>query len=340
MDKAIFEKIDEYLNGEMSHEEQLAFEAKVTANKELAAYLNIYRSIEKEMHDYANIDEDEALFRNSLEKLTPQYFNIPEDHAVTQTKNFFSQYPISPTSRGKNAGASKKIKLWKTLAAAAAIIGIIILSVFFLLKNTNKNAVAVNNKKADTAKSIVKQDTAPLQQNIPRGNRVEKDTAKTKEIENQNKLPLNGTNPNALYATNFKPDALPDEIPAALEKPLAYYETGDYTNAIKAFKNASPELAIRGEEADRKINKFYISYYTSLSYMANGSASKAIPELKNAIAGSPDSSYYIKALWYLSLAYLKTDNTTKAKELLQQIAINKTESKFNQMSLHLLKELK
>src|SRR5215216_5526365 len=143
MDEVIFKKIDEYLNGKMSHEEQLAFEAEVTANKELAAYLNIYRSIEKEMHKYVDIDENEVLLRRSLEKLTPKYFNMGEEHAVIQTKTISSQYTIPSVRRGEVAGGSKKIGLWKTLAAAAAIIGIIILSVTFLLKNTNNNAPVV-----------------------------------------------------------------------------------------------------------------------------------------------------------------------------------------------------
>jgi tetratricopeptide (TPR) repeat protein len=335
MSKDTFEKIDKYLRGKMSHKEQLAFEAEVASNKELANYLNIYRSIEKEMQEHVDADENEVLLKRSLEKLTPKYFNMGEAETGIRPTTISSQYTIPPI----NGRTDKTIKLWKALAVAVVVIGVIVLSIPFLFKNTSTNALVVSNKKTDTVKNILKQESAHLQQKRLPENVAEKGAVKTK-TETQKKSRLNNTRADALYAAYFKPDALPNDIPVALQHPLGYYETGDYSKAIEAFKTSDAELISRGEEADKKLNKFYISYYTALSYMSNGNAAKAIPELKNGVAGSPDTSYHLKAMWYLSLAYLKTGNETKAKELLKQIAVNKTELEFKQMSVRLLKELK
>ncbi len=61
-----FEKIEEYLNGEMSREEQLLFESELATNQELYAAFNIYQEIETEMRTREKYGTQEALLRKSL----------------------------------------------------------------------------------------------------------------------------------------------------------------------------------------------------------------------------------------------------------------------------------
>src|SRR4051812_7365764 len=120
MSKAEIERIDKYLRGKMSHKERLAFEAEVVSDKELASYLNIYRSIEQEMHVHLDPDENEVLLRKSLEKFTSRYFNMDEVQGNTGVTAVSSKYTIPPIDRQKD----KRIKLWRALAVAV-VIGII-----------------------------------------------------------------------------------------------------------------------------------------------------------------------------------------------------------------------
>ncbi len=73
MNENSYIKIEEYINGSMSRDEQLSFEAELITNEELSVAFKIYKQIETEMRTHENCSGQEALLRKSLEKLNIKY---------------------------------------------------------------------------------------------------------------------------------------------------------------------------------------------------------------------------------------------------------------------------
>ncbi|HRO48344.1 tetratricopeptide repeat protein [Agriterribacter sp.] len=67
-------QIERYLSGDMPSEEKLGFEASIESNKELFDLLQIYRTIDAEMHNTEKYSSHEAALRSTLQKLNAAYF--------------------------------------------------------------------------------------------------------------------------------------------------------------------------------------------------------------------------------------------------------------------------
>src|SRR4051812_2903381 len=74
MNEDLFERIDKYLNGEMSREEQLLFEAEMAANGELASLVNVYRVIDRDMSENQKYDDRELALKKTLKEMNSRYF--------------------------------------------------------------------------------------------------------------------------------------------------------------------------------------------------------------------------------------------------------------------------
>lgn len=69
-----YEKIEDYLNGKMSSEEKLLFEAALTSNQELATAFAVYRTIETEMRAHEKARVPESALKDTLQTLNTRYF--------------------------------------------------------------------------------------------------------------------------------------------------------------------------------------------------------------------------------------------------------------------------
>ena len=81
-----------------------------------------------------------------------------------------------------------------------------------------------------------------------------------------------------------------------------------------------------------------MTFYYGLSLMASGKQADALPRLTEVVENAPDENYRHAAIWYLALAYLKTENEDAAFFLLEELK-DQTENTFYQKKAKsLLKE--
>ncbi len=315
MNEQWFEKIEDYLSGRMSAEEQLRFEEEMATDKELATDLNVYREIEEEMRDDETHHKEETALKNSLEKLNKIYFPSSDNSIEQMTEPKI--YPLR-----------KKIKPWKIISIAAGILGIIALgSILYLNRTKNRAEVAVNKNKVDTSH---------LQKPAPSQNLAEnKDTINE---TNNSRLPEN-INPETLYAQNFAPDALPEDTEGALEDAFDAYRNKKYKEAIGAINSADLNAATTRSETDTALIKFYAYYYKAQCFLTTGNAAEAIINLKNALDYCVDNYNKIKVNWYLALAYLKTGRLKLSNDLLTKIAADRDETKYKKQAEALKEKL-
>lgn len=334
-------RIIRYLDNKMTPEEGLAFEAEVAEKPALRDALEFEKSllqwgqgIGKKTKDFFHatgsrdkqiadmIKSAEAAWEMENPDSIGLKDEMPDDNSTSSIDN--GQY-------GTHFNKVKRMGVWKKLAIAASVAGLIYLSYTLYLRNTgNTTQVISNNKKTDSTTKANTADSSSIKMPI-------ENIAKNEEDKTEHNL--NQKNGDALFAAHFKPDALPASKPAALEESFDYYEAAQYNDALNAFNSVDPNSTTRGDSADKKKIEFYISYYKSLSYLANNNASKAIAELQKAMKGSPDKSSTVKAQWYLALAYLKTGRYKVAEQLLNQLAENNRAGEYRHKAIALKEEM-
>lgn len=337
-----FERIEEYLQGTLSHEERLRFEADMATSEELSSTFNIYKTIEVEMGGNEKYIEDEASLKRTLEGLNTRYFRKDDSDEISTGETLAQpiiasrQSPvinIQATKTFPNKNKEKTISMMKWLAAAT-IIGFVCLSVVFYFKNTDKQTMlATTNKPADnTNNNII--DTLP----------DKKEPAPTKVVK-ENKataLPdkkITKMKQAALFAKNFKTDGAPADKDGPLEDALKLYENKQYKEAIVSIKSADLDQVTRGDESGQELTKFYAHYYKALSLMADKNIAEAMPELQAAMENSPTQLLGKKAKWYMALACISKGDIDKAKFLLRQIAESTGVSTYRKQAEALLKDL-
>ncbi|MBD0331373.1 MAG: tetratricopeptide repeat protein [Chitinophagaceae bacterium] len=365
MDEILFEKVKNYFSGQMSPEEQLQFKAELTTNKDLATVFDLYQTIEKGLFDTEESAAEEGLLRNTLKEVHERYIanELQQDAEQTQTNEEKQQLPESDLEKVTPAietskvqsGKIRRLGVWKSLAIAATVIGVILVgSIWYLQKEKSSPAVATVKDKGDKSKDITIQDTAHPQINTPTANIATQDKHKTPEQKQDNINLAKTSVPDrahreALYARNFKPDAIPSNFPDLLQEALSHFKDQEYKDVIAAIdidaiKTSMEELRPRGQpdeqqEKEEKQTLFYAYYYKALSYMADNNAAKAIPEFQNALTKSPDKFWQGKAQWYLALAYLKAGKIDGAKMWLKQVVNNNKAGEYKQKALQLISEL-
>jgi len=114
-----------------------------------------------------------------------------------------------------------------------------------------------------------------------------------------------------IYSNYYKPDpglitAMGPSDNYTFEKAMVDYKNGDYDKAIEAWSSLSK---------DQPRNDT-LNYFLGAAYQANGKNKEAITLLEKATANK-NNTFYKDACWYLGLAYLKEENTEKAREYIQ-----------------------
>jgi hypothetical protein len=128
---------------------------------------------------------------------------------------------------------------------------------------------------------------------------------------------MNRTDYAAVYAENFQPYPnvlYPSERSAAPMNEMeafAYYESGNYENAIESFiyllENTSE-------------NREFIELYLGVSYLANLEAEKSIEILSSVVNSTAPENVKLPARWYLALAYLQQKKPEDAEPVLKILA--------------------
>ncbi len=332
MDENLFEKIEEYLNGDTSSEEKLRFETEMAKSEELNLAVTIYKRVETDMRYKLKNTIDESLLKETLEGLGNQYFQnankeFPFEHNKSVQKN-------------EHKATTIKMKIWVKASVAAVFIGIVGLGIaFYVNSNKQTTQLAANGEIADTLTIASAPDTSLTKSDLPA--QAGKPEVLPTGGSNSNRLPIKNKRKNraTLFAENFKPDQVPVIKNGPLQTAFAQYENKKYADAIAAIDGADVNIVTRGEETDLVVISFYASYYKALSYMALNDGEKAIPELEKAIALHAPGKLKTKAYWYLSLAFIQTGDLIKAEKLLKQIEQGKTKA-YKTVASKLIDELK
>lgn len=205
------------------------------------------------------------------------------------------------------------IKRWLTLAAAAAVTGIVLALLFF---NTEKNTPVIVVQHNDTA-GINKKDTAPLVINKPADN------------SNKKNLP-------SLYKQYFTIDTIPENYPMFLAEALTNYQNQDYAAIEKIDFNNLPQ--IRGREDKQPILNLG-HYYKGIAFLKTNNTPQAIANLQWVQNNCTDNNIKLNAQWYLALAYLKNNNASEAINQLKKLTGKSTYHRYNSRTKSLLKAL-
>jgi TolA-binding protein len=92
---------------------------------------------------------------------------------------------------------------------------------------------------------------------------------------------------------------------------MSAYEMEDYATALNLLK----------AELSNNAKNTRAQFYAAMACLKLGNVEQAIRYLQTVLS-APDSEYYQHSQWYLSLAYLKSEDYQRAAELLQKIVNN------------------
>lgn len=355
--------IDRYFNEELTHEERDAFKKQCLNDpafaKEVAFYIMVNDYLkeqwsEQKRKEFAELEVDPlvdpAVFSLNGNPLTDGTYGEQKEEQQ-ERENREMQDRVDRTGKEepaiwslrsetfKSDGKVRRVRIWKSLAIAAAILGIIALSITWYL-NKDAALVAVNGNKADSLKNKNIPDTISSPQSKPSNPIVKVEKPATNAVRNKRKYSVDNAKRETLFAANFRPDIVPEDKPATLEDAFVHYESGDYKGAIAAI-NGNADLVFRDDDdQDKDKTTFYAHYYIAQSYLADNNPAKAIPALEKAIAESPDEVLKTKTQWYLALAYLKTGSLKRSEKLLRQIAKGNQEAGYKSKAGLLLKKLR
>lgn len=293
-----FEKATAYFNGAMSNEETQLFEMETAADHELYQLMQLWRNTDAEGALYAQHKEGADAFIATHQKLKEAFFN--ED----QAGKFFS---LATAAEGRGL----KFSVWKWIAAAAVITGIVFMIKLLIPAPKNNISLAQHKTEEDSAKHIAAPDTAITL--ADENKRKEKSPAQATQDNIQ---------PAVLYAQAFVADDIPENPNGPLDDAFFYYASAQYKNAINAIDSAGSKALTRGNDAFTPLTNFYVHYYRGLSMMMLGNTNDAVPVLQQAVLQSPAEALKAKAQWYLALAYLKQEKISSAVSILRSLLNN------------------
>lgn len=305
-----YDNIADYLNGAMPVEDRILFEKEMLEDDRLREDVNIFKALQAALQDDEQYANNDAALSEAFTKLNKDFFK-PDNSA--------SYYTRKKTGTAVNR-ERVKIKwlgnpLWQT-AAAAVLIGIIILIAVWFMRSEKNNEQPL---------LVRHEDSADTKQHVAGTEHGKSDTAIKPGIA-------------AIYARHFTIDKPPAQIPDELIIAFSSLTAKNYTDAADAFKAARPTGEVRGGETDLAL-LFYIDYYSAQCAMEMNKTSEAISKLQQALKESPDNFSKAKAHWYLALAYLKNGDIEKAKQILNALSAKSKAKEYQAQSIELLKEL-
>lgn len=345
MDNVNFERIEDYINGNMSKEERASFEADMASDKNMASAFSLYSSIEQTMRRKQQENSNEDDLRQTLKGLGALYFNIEPG---AETKHSYDVLP--PVAQLDNVDNSnhriekelykaRVVRLWAKVAVAVSIVGVIALCAIWFFNKKGVGPEAANDTNSSTAVTNLqeKKDSSSLA-NIPDTVTLNLPVTAEKTDTQKDVLPaLTKAKREALFAQHFSPDAPPQNHDEFLNEAIVAYTQGNYPKAIAEFEYVASTPTTRGETPEETLTIFQAQYYQALSYLAMGNTMKAIAGLKRISTNSVLAR--IKVEWYLALAYLKAGQQKDAIKLFAKLAQSKTANQYSQKAQNLLEAL-
>ena len=225
---ADYEKIEQYINGELSPDELTAFELQIQEDKELAAEVILYRNVLNGLQNNASAKAGEAAFLKTLE-LNKKKLQQP---AIVKTIPFYK---------------SKNFRI-AVVAIAASVLAAVLLSPLFT-KPKNTEQLYAQYAMHDTISATI------------RGNNPDTNLVLPKIADSLFTLMQSAYN-NKQYAL-----ALPllksylathNEVEYKLALGICLLETNQYKEAIDSFQSVAKT---------ENVLKYKAIWYTALSYL-------------------------------------------------------------------------
>ncbi len=90
MNEINYEIIQQYINGELSNDEVVAFEAAIRANPILAEEVKLYKTIDREMQEQVVGKANATDVQTSLQELTNEFFSTPKAKVISVKKYWWA----------------------------------------------------------------------------------------------------------------------------------------------------------------------------------------------------------------------------------------------------------
>ena len=307
------EKIEQFLSGEMSPEEEQQFQQDLLTDQELLAAYTTYRAVQRDMVNPQQYVREEDV-KSTLAELGNEFIRTSK---TTKGSPGNDGQPLTAGSPGNITTHTHSRIKWMQPSkwAAAAILVIVVTGSWYLItESSRKEKMATNSAVLPGTAGSGRSGQDTLLQTPALPDSAKPEIGKIRDVKNRRPEQVNSVQ--QLFATYFKPDTVPAEKAALLKTAFGLYESRQYTRAADLFEDAGLELSTRGTETDEPVIRFYATYYQALSYMAGGQAGKAIPLLQKVSNPGP---YQVKVDWYLALCYVRSTQVREAIPLLRKI---------------------
>ncbi|QMU30542.1 tetratricopeptide repeat protein [Adhaeribacter radiodurans] len=217
MNKNDYEKVEEYLNGEMSHQEKLLFEAELSSNEELLSAFKVYQTIETKMRTAEKYRVQENDLKDTLHFLNKEYFTP----ALQQEAKVVPLYSNT---------------FFKVVTGIAASISIILVAYFSLLQSEENIQLLADSYFKENLQQIEQTVSDPddtLQFGVA-GNTRGKNTTQDSLLEGISAYNNQQYSKALLYFQGIYKNH-PDNSEAKKNMGLAYLSIKEYEKALQQF---------------------------------------------------------------------------------------------------------
>lgn len=297
------EQLERYMQGELQHDERLAWEDQLESDEMFRQVVEDYTDILIGL-DALHLEQFEANLHTWEAKFQEETSSeLAPTREITLPRTQSQVDPVVKTIPMANR--------WKRYTAvAAAVMALALPAGWYLTQNhtpADANALFADNFRAD----VLNEGELFL-------------------MLNRSADPLSTENTDSAQHAADNIAELPSVI---LEQGINAYNAQNYQEAIQQFNSF---LKV-GDTRPHSIPE--VKFYLAVSYLASNQAGEAKTLLQELVNTNKNHTFGEEADWYLALTLLKLKETDNATKLLQQIADSSNNHAFQTKATTLLKKL-
>ncbi len=284
------------------------------------SYLNDLLSPEEEVAFMKELNESDELQREfDFELILRESLNP----TLTIEQPEHDTHDVVPTA-GSVAKLTGFWPLYKKIISVAAVFILLASSLILYLTNKQNRPIAINKYPVERKLTLPKKDSGTIREPL----RQDNNTGQIVIADN-----LSSAQAFKKYYSRYKGT---EQDPVEVSRYFtAYYYDKNYNEVINA---TGSDYQTKG--ATDSLSAVYVQFYKSLSWIETEKPAKGAEALKNLLKQTDTSqNIYHFIQWYLAMAYLKNNDITAAKNVLQTITIHKNASPYKSKAGQLLKEL-
>ncbi len=317
--------IDQYLDGNLSKEDEAAFELALKNDPGLFKQYCFETDLRDSLAEmefkksFPEIDLDETILSESASSLKKLLLKNTMKPGGENPASIHLGTNLNENDKSTLPQAVKLIsnRRWIKIAAAASVTGLVI-SLIWVNNKTSPPPLVDTEKKVP---ALIKDSSNSLANN----------SEKTAQWYSD------------IFDAFFDQDKVPDEKPLSLLADLENFKNNNYT--IQNFDaDNPPTVRDMGNEDDKLNSRQHIKelghYYKGLSYISTNNPGLARTNLQWVIDNAKDENIKIKAQWYLALNNVKYADTAGAMPILNALSMNKKAYRYSEKAAQLSIQLK